>query len=82
MVSIFIGGYNLRELTEGELLSLTGLLKMEKDGLTVTRAIQSLITDDDLRRQAEAGILATESRVKGIQQFISENQVTSTGGLQ
>ena len=72
----------MRELTEGELLSLTGLLKMEKDGLTVARAVQSLITDDDLRRQAEAGVLATESRVKGIQQFVSENQVTPTGGGQ
>ena len=77
-----LGGYNLRQLTEGELLSLTGLLKMEKDGLTVTKAIHSLITDDDLRRQAEAGILATESRVKGIQQFINENQITLTGGVQ
>lgn len=72
----------MRELTEGELLSLTGLLKMENDGLTVARAIQSLITDDDLRRQAEAGILATESRVKGIQQFVDENQITTTGGIQ
>ena len=72
----------MRKLTEGEILSLTGLLKMEQDGLTVTRAIQSLITDDDLRRQTEAGILATESRIKGIQQFVNENQVTTTGGFQ
>lgn len=72
----------MRKLTEGELLSLTGLLKMETDGLTVTRAVQSLITDDDLRRQAEAGVLATESRVKGIQQFISENKVTMIEGVE
>lgn len=81
MLYIFMGGYNLRELTEGELLSLTGLLKMEKDGLTVTKAIHSLITDDDLRRQAEASVLATESRLKGIQQFINENQVAPVRGL-
>lgn len=71
----------MKKLTEGELLSLTALLKMEDNGLTVTRATQTLITDDDLRRQGEAAILATESRVKGIQQFIDENQVTITGGL-
>lgn len=68
----------MRELTEGEVLSLTGLLKMEKDALTVSKATQILITDEDLKRQAEAGLLATEGRVKGIQQFINENQITST----
>lgn len=72
----------MRKLTEGELLSLTGLLKMEKDGLTVTRATQALITDEDLMRQGKAGILATESRIKGIQQFINENQITMTGEVE
>ena len=66
----------MRKLTEGEILSLTGLLKMEKDALTVSKATQVLITDEDLKRQAEAAVLATEGRIKGIQQFINENQVT------
>ncbi|WZL71988.1 hypothetical protein QBE52_12850 [Clostridiaceae bacterium 35-E11] len=69
----------MRKLTEGEILSLTGLLKMEKDGLAVSKAMQALITDQDLKQQAEAAILATEGRIKGIQQFINENQVTTTG---
>ena len=77
-----MGGLRVRKLTEGELLSLTGLLKMEKDGLTVTRATQALITDEDLMRQGKAGILATESRIKGIQQFINENQITMTGEVE
>ncbi|AFS78361.1 hypothetical protein Curi_c13510 [Gottschalkia acidurici 9a] len=72
----------MRKLTESELLSLTGLLKMEKDGLIVSKAMQTLITDEDLKRQAEAGILATEGRIKGIQQFINENQVTPTREVQ
>ncbi|KMT22014.1 hypothetical protein [Clostridium cylindrosporum] len=68
----------MRRLTEAEVLSLSGLLKMENDGLTVAKAMQALIKDDDLKRQAEAGILATECRINGIQQFINENQVTFT----
>lgn len=66
----------MRKLAEGEILSLTGLLKLENDGLAVSRAMQSLITDDDLKKQAEAGILAAEGRVKGLQQFINENGIT------
>ena len=70
----------MRKLSEGELLSLTGLLSMEKDGLAVSKVMQNLISDEELKRQAEAGILAAEGRIKGIQQFINENQVTVTGG--
>lgn len=70
----------MRKLSEGELLSLTGLLSMEKDGLAVAKVMQNLISDEELKRQAEAGILAAEGRIKGVQQFINENQVTVTGG--
>lgn len=66
----------MRKLSDGEMLSLTNLLKLEKDGLAVSRAMQTLITDEDLKKQAEAGILETEGRIKGIQQFINENRVT------
>ncbi|WP_425447436.1 hypothetical protein [Dethiothermospora halolimnae] len=69
----------MRKLAEGENLSLTGLLKMEKDGLSVAKAMQDLITDEDLKKQAEAAILATEGRIKGIQQFINENNIADTG---
>lgn len=68
----------MRKLSETELISLTGLLKLENDGLAVSRAMQSLITDDGLKKQAEAGILAAEGRIKGMQQFINENRVTET----
>lgn len=66
----------MRKLAEGEVISLTGLLKFESDGLAVSRAMQSLITDDELKKQAESGILAAEGRIKGIQQFINENSIT------
>lgn len=66
----------MRKLSEAELISLTGLLKLENDGLAVSRAMQALITDDSLKKQAEAGILAAEGRINGIQQFINENRIT------
>ncbi|NLY42377.1 MAG: hypothetical protein GX066_00035 [Clostridiaceae bacterium] len=69
----------MRKLSEAEILSLTNLLKMEQDGLAVAKAMQTLITDDELKKQAEAGILATEARIRGLQQFISENQIANTG---
>lgn len=65
----------MRKLTEGEILSLTGLLKFESDGLAVSRTMQALITDNELKKQAESGILAAEGRIKGLQQFINENSV-------
>ncbi|ARC84913.1 hypothetical protein U732_4082 [Clostridium argentinense CDC 2741] len=67
----------MRKLSEAELLSLTSLLKMEQDGLVVQRAVNALITDEELKRQGEASVLAAEGRMKGLQQFINENQVTA-----
>lgn len=65
----------MRALSEVENLSLAAILKMESDGLVMQRAISSLISDEDLKRQSEASILATEGIIKGIQQFIVENKV-------
>ena len=65
----------MRALSEVENLSLAAILKMESDWLVMQRAISSLISDEDLKRQSEASILATEGRIKGIQQFIVENKV-------
>jgi hypothetical protein len=65
----------MRKLSEVEVLSLTGLLKMEKDSLAVSKAMETIITDEELKKQADAGVLAAEGRIKGIQQFINENAV-------
>lgn len=70
------GGKTMRKLSEGEVLSLGTMLKMENDGLAVAKTMQALITDDELKRQAEASVLAMEGRIKGIQQFINENGVS------
>ena len=65
----------MRELSDVENISLAAILKMESDGVIMQRAINTLISDEDLKRQSEASILATEGRIKGIQQFINENNV-------
>ncbi|GFZ31674.1 hypothetical protein CSC2_22000 [Clostridium zeae] len=65
----------MRKLSEVEVMSLTSLLTLERDGLAVSRAVQGFINDDEIKKQAEAGILAAEGRIKGIQQFINENQI-------
>ncbi len=65
----------MRELSQIETLTLTAVLKMESDGLIMQRAINTLITDEDLKRQSEASILAAEGRIKAMQQFIVENKI-------
>lgn len=70
----------MRKLAENEIISLTSLLKMENEGLAVARGMQTLISDDDLKQQAQASILATEGRIKGIQQFINENKIANVEG--
>ena len=65
----------MRALSEIENLSLAAALKMETDALLMQRAIDTLITDKDLKRQSEASILATEGRLKGIQEFMVENGI-------
>ena len=66
----------MRALSEVEILSLTAVLKMESDGLAMQRAVDSIITDEDLKKQAQATVLASEGRIKGIQQFMSENEIS------
>jgi hypothetical protein len=65
----------MRNLSESEILSLREMLQMETNALAKAKATQVAITDDELQRAVESAILAGESRIKGIQQFISENHI-------
>lgn len=69
----------MRKLSDVEMQSLAALLKMEQDGLVVQRAVNTLITDGNLKRQGESSVLAAEGRIKGLQQFINENQASVSG---
>jgi hypothetical protein len=65
----------LRQLTANELLSLSSLLQMETNGLAVAKAGMIAIGDSELKSLMQAGIMATEARIKGFQQFINENAI-------
>jgi hypothetical protein len=65
----------LRKLSDAEMLSLTELLQMETNALTKVKAARTLASDQELQRMIEATILAAEGRIKGIQQFINENDI-------
>ena len=56
----------MKQLSQVEILSLTAILKAESDGLKMQRALNTVITDEDLKRQSESSILAAEGRINGL----------------
>ena len=65
----------MKQLSQVEILSLTAILKAESDGLKMQRALNTVITDEDLKRQSESSILAAEGRINVLIQFINENNI-------
>ena len=65
----------MKQLSQVEILSLTAILKAESDGLKMQRALNTVITDEDLKRQSESSILAAEGRINGLIQFINVNNI-------
>ena len=65
----------MKQLSQVEILSWTAILKAESDGLKMQRALNTVITDEDLKRQSESSILAAEGRINGLIQFINENNI-------
>ncbi|KAF1085177.1 hypothetical protein SPSYN_01313 [Sporotomaculum syntrophicum] len=60
-----------------EMLQLRELLQMETNSVAKAKATMSLIEDDELMTLAKSGIQATEARIKGMQKFISDNDLVS-----
>ncbi|GAB6138217.1 hypothetical protein [Halanaerobaculum tunisiense] len=67
----------MRQLAEHEKVSLREILQMETNGLAKLEASKKMIQDEELKRQAESAILAAEGRIKGIQQFLEENEIAT-----
>lgn len=65
----------MKQLSQVEILSLIAILKAESDDLKMQRALNTVITDEDLKRQSESSILAAEGRINGLIQFINENNI-------
>jgi len=72
----------MKKVTPSELLSLNKLLQMETNSLAVAKAGINVISDEKLKTLAESGISTAEARIRGIQQFIMENSVTTAEGVQ
>lgn len=62
----FIRSYIIKQISQVEILYLTTILKAESDALKMQRALNTIITDEDLKRQSEASILAAEGRINGL----------------
>jgi len=73
------GGMQMRELAPSEILSLRELMQMETNALAKTKAIQPMVKDAELKRLVEAAILSSEATIRGMQQFITENQIIDAG---
>ncbi|MGI5920528.1 MAG: hypothetical protein ACOX6I_02200 [Syntrophomonadaceae bacterium] len=71
----------MRNLSQQETLALSSLLRMETNGLAISKAVQRTISDDKLKSMTEAGIAASEARIRTMQQFLVENQFVQ-GGVQ
>ncbi|KUO52894.1 MAG: hypothetical protein APF76_14815 [Desulfitibacter sp. BRH_c19] len=67
----------MRKITTGEKLQFRELLQMESISLAKAKAISTLIEDEELKTLSTSGIEASEARIKGIQQFINENDIVS-----
>lgn len=67
----------MRQLTPVEVLSLAKLLEMESNALTVAQTSLMAISDEQLKTIVQAGITATQARIAGLQQFVSENKITA-----
>ncbi|KUO63608.1 MAG: hypothetical protein APF84_18790 [Gracilibacter sp. BRH_c7a] len=69
----------MRKITTAEMLQFRELLQMETISLAKAKAMGTLIEDDELNSLSISGIQAAEGRIKGLQQFINENDIVSMG---
>ena len=69
----------MRKLAMGEILSMRELLQMETSVLAATKATTMIIQDPELKTLTEMGVMAAETRIKGLQQFIQENDIAPIG---
>jgi phosphopantetheine adenylyltransferase len=71
----------MRQVTTNEVLALNKFLQMETNSLSMAKAGINVVSDEQLKTLTQAGITATEGRIRGIQQFIVENNITSAANI-
>ncbi|TYO94435.1 hypothetical protein [Desulfallas thermosapovorans] len=65
----------MSRITTGEMLQLRELLQMETNSVAKAKATLNLIQDEELLTLAKSGVQASEARIKGLQKFISDNDM-------
>lgn len=65
----------MKKITAAEMLELTSLLSMETTNLANAKSVREFIQDDELQNLIDSFIQASEEKVKGIQQFVHENNI-------
>lgn len=70
----------MRQLTPSELVFISKIMQMEAAELSVIKASLDLASDDQLKTTVKNYILNSESRLKGLQQFITENNIIPVMG--
>lgn len=69
----------MRTLSDSEVLSLKEILQFETNSLEMAKIMQSVTKDNDLKEHIKSSIVSCEDRIKGFQQFISENDILEPG---
>lgn len=69
----------MRTLSDSEVLSLKEILEFETNSLEKAKIMQSVTKDNDLKEHIKSSIVSCEDRIKGFQQFISENDILEPG---
>lgn len=67
----------MKRISSAEMMHFRELLQMETISLAKAKAISTLIEDNELNNLSSSGIQAAEGRIKGLQQFISDNDIIS-----
>lgn len=69
------------EITTSEALALSKLLQMEITSVAIAKTTKKQVSDNELQSIIDTGIKASELRIKGLQQFITDNDLhVSEGG--
>jgi hypothetical protein len=69
----------MRRLSEAEVLNLREILQMETQAIDKAKAMQGLAKDKHTQELIGSSITTSEGRIRGIQQFISENHILEPG---
>ena len=69
----------MKNLAQNEILALSALISMETQGLALAKASINAMGDEKLRDMTEAGIMAAEARIQGMQQLIHDKNINSGG---